>query len=239
MQPQFFVIGGVVLFIASIARPDVAKHAHFNTTRFVRPGYPHLRFARRQLAYLVKTKSLGLTYQRSASFSSVGAFHPGDGNVDGRLHGIGDSDFGIPRCVSGALVMVAGAAVVWRVLAQGTPAISPGEAEFYALTTTVSETVTVRQFFEELGFVFPSGTPSATQVFCDSRTASTLAEHGATSSRTRFIHRRLNFCRFYHDDGVIYVASIRGNKNPANGLTKFTFGDMFRRERAYMLGLPA
>jgi hypothetical protein len=93
----------------------------------------------------------------------------------------------------------------------------------------------VRQFFEELGHVFPS----ATQVFCDSRTARTLAEHGATSSRTRFIHRRFNFCRFYHAEGVIYIASIRGNKNPANGLTKFTFGDMFRRERAYMLGLAA
>ena len=114
-----------------------------------------------------------------------------------------------------------------------TPAIPPGEAEFYGLTTTVSETVTVRQFFEELGYVFPS----ATHVFCDSRTARALAEHGASSARTRFIHRRYHFTRFYVYGGVVHIASVRGNKNPANGLTKFTFGDMFRRERAYMLGM--
>ena len=129
--------------------------------------------------------------------------------------------------------MAAQAAVHWRVLVQHSPALSPGESEFYGLTSAVSEGVSVRQFFEDLGYVFPA----ATQVFCGSRTARALAEHGATTSRTRFIHRRYNFARFYSDNGVVYIAAVRGNKNPANGLTKFTFGDMFRRERRYMLGM--
>ena len=92
------------------------------------------------------------------------------------------------------------------------PSISPGEAEFYALTNTITETVTIRQLIEELGVVFAS----ATQVFSDSRTARTLAEHGATTHRTRFIHRRWHFAKFYEQDGVIKISPIRGAVNPAN-----------------------
>ena len=111
--------------------------------------------------------------------------------------------------------------------------ISPGEAEFYALTNTVTETVTIRQLIEELGVVFAS----ATQVFSDSRTARTLAEHGATTHRTRFIHRRWHFAKFYEQDGVIKISPIRGAVNPANVLTKFTFGSVFIKERKYIMGI--
>ena len=57
------------------------------------------------------------------------------------------------------------------------PSISPGEAEFYALTNTITETVTIRQLIEELGVVFAS----ATQVFSDSRTAT-------SRERRRLLH---------------------------------------------------
>ena len=113
------------------------------------------------------------------------------------------------------------------------PSISPGEAEFYALTNTITETVTIRQLIEELGVVFAS----ATQVFSDSRTARTLAEHGATTHRTRFIHRRWHFAKFYEQDGVIKISPIRGAVNPANVLTKFTFGSVFIKERKYIMGI--
>ena len=78
---------------------------------------------------------------------------------------------------------------------------------------------------------------SATQVFSDSRTARTLAEHGATTHRTRFIHRRWHFAKFYEQDGVIKISPIRGAVNPANVLTKFTFGSVFIKERKYIMGI--
>ena len=65
---------------------------------------------------------------------------------------------------------------------------------------------------------------SATQVFSDSRTARTLAEPGATTHRTRFIHRRWHFAKCYEQVGVIKISPIRGAVNPTNVLTKFTFG---------------
>ena len=63
------------------------------------------------------------------------------------------------------------------------------------------------------------------------------AEHGATTHRTRFIHRRWHFAKFYEQDGVIKISPIRGAVNPANVLTKFTFGSVFIKERRYIMGI--
>jgi hypothetical protein len=91
----------------------------------------------------------------------------------------------------------------------------------------------VRQLLEELGVVFEA----ATQVFCDSKAARLLAVQGASSSRTRHIHRRWHFAVHRTNDGSIYVTALRGSRNPANVLTKLTTGAMLIRERAYVLGM--
>ena len=182
---------------------------------------------------MIKTSTLGPTYRFSECFNATGAFHPGDDTRDTRLHGIGDAAYVLPRGITASCVMLSGAAVQWRVIVQRNPSISPGEAEFYALTSTVTETVTIRQLLEEIGHVFPS----ATHTFSDARTARILAEHGATTPRTRFIDRRYHFVKFYEQDGIIKIMPIRGSRNPANALTKFTFGVMFYHERKYLLGI--
>ena len=114
-----------------------------------------------------------------------------------------------------------------------TRAISPGESEFYALTNAICELVTVRQLVEEFGYVFAT----ASQVFSDAAVARSLAEFGASSRATRFIDRRYKFAEFYTNEGVIGVLPVKGAHNPSNGLSKFTFGIVFVKERAYMMGL--
>ena len=37
--------------------------------------------------------------------------------------------------------------------------------------------------------------------------------------------------------GVIKISPIRGAVNPANVLTKFTFGSVFIKERKYIMGI--
>ena len=41
----------------------------------------------------------------------------------------------------------------------------------------------------------------------------------------------------YEQDGVIKISPIRGAVNPANVLTKFTFGSVFIKERRYIMGI--
>ena len=43
--------------------------------------------------------------------------------------------------------------------------------------------------------------------------------------------------KFYEQDGVIKISPIRGAVNPANVLTKFTFGSVFIKERRYIMGI--
>ena len=174
-------------------------------------------------------------YRASPEFSFVGAWQPGaDESARGVLHGVSDANYGVARSTSGILIMLCGAAVLWRVVVQRSPAISPAEAEFYALSSTVAELVYARQLLEELGHVFSA----ATQCFCDSRAARLMADHGSSTSRTRHVHRRWHFMKFHTDDGDVWIAAIKGLRNPANGLTKFTAGPLFIRERKYM-GLVA
>jgi len=231
---EFFMQGsGVALFVASFARPEAAHHARYCTTRFLSCGFAHRAFLIHLLSYYVNTKELGLNYLQGESFNATGVYCPADDPRDARLHGIGDASYVLPRGVGGSCVMMCGAAVAWRVGVHRAPSISPGEDEFYALTNTITETVTIRQLIEEFGHVFPS----ATFVFSDASTARALAQDANTTARTRFIHRRWFFANFYTDEGVVQIMPIRGGRNPANVLTKFTFGVLFFRERDYLLGL--
>ena len=224
---------GVILFIATFVRAEMSNVAHFLSLYTDKGGLAHLAVARRALGYALRTHAMGLNYRRTTNFNAVGAFQPQDGDgTQGRLHSVGDSDFGEIRSKSGLVVMLAGAAVLWRVVVQRTPAISPSEAEFYQLSTTVAETLHVRQLLEEFGMRFSA----ATQVFCDARAARLLAAHGASTSRTRHIHRRWHFTKFHTDSGEIYVAAVRGSRNPAHILCNLTVGIDFTRARAYLLG---
>jgi hypothetical protein len=188
---------------------------------------------RRLLAYFVKTSHLGLTWRRSSTFDAVGVYSPGDDPATGRLHTLVDSNHAMPRSTGGTLVMLAHAAVSWRINVARAPSISPGESEFYELTNGISETITVRNLIEDFGYVFPS----ATHVFSDARVARALAEHGAASSRTRFIDRRYHFTSFYQDEGSVIIRPVRGVNNASNSLNKFTWGTGFIKDRKYMLGL--
>ena len=78
---------------------------------------------------------------------------------------------------------------------------------------------------------------TASQVFSDAAVARSLAEFGASSRATRFIDRRYKFGEFYVSEGAIAISPCKGVHNPSNGLTKFTFGVVFAKERAYMMGL--
>jgi hypothetical protein len=226
---------GIISFVASTARPDVAWHSHFLSSAVSRPTHALERFADRVLLYLLYTAALVITYRRSATFHSAGMFSPGEGDVQGRPHMATDSNLGTPRSISGWLFMLAGAAVSWRVMAQVDPAISSGEAEFYALSTAIAAAVHVRHLLAELTYVWVS----PMHVFTDSRAARLMVQDGNATHGVRHIDLRWWFANHHVESGHVFVAPVRGNKNPSNGLTKLTTGTLFLAERAYMLGVPA
>ena len=57
-------------------------------------------------------------------------------------------------------------------------------------------------------------------------------------ARTRHIHRRWFFTRYYISAGKVYIQAVKGAFNPANMLTKPSGGAQFKRDRLYLMGSP-
>ena len=128
---------------------------------------------------------------------------------------------------------LAGAAICWGSRAQPQPSLSSTEAELYGLSTAICDLLTTTNLLEEIGYVIAG----PVSVYCDSRGARLLAVDCAAPARTRHIHRRWFFVRYYTDSGKVAIREIKGANNPANFLTKAVGGAAFARDRAYSLGM--
>jgi hypothetical protein len=230
------VLTGCVVFVASFARPDVAFAAHFLSRFRCRPGHVHLKLARRVLGYLSRTRALALTYRKGTEDPASFNFRPMDGkkpDKTGAPHFPVDTDHGVNRSVTGWLFMLAGAAVSWAVRGQLAPALSSTEAELYGLSTGVCDMLTCIYVLEEMGIVFEH----PIKMMTDSQGASLIAADNASLARTRHIHRRWFFVRYYEKEGRLVVVLVKGANNPANFLTKAVGGKPFAEDRAYAMGL--
>ena len=103
----------------------------------------------------------------------------------------------------------------------------------YGLSTAVCDLLVCVNVISELGV----HVEDAVRVLTDSRGAKLLTTDGASSSRTRHIHRRWFFVEHHIDDGAVQITKIRGALNPANFLTKPVGGQAFKDDRAYAMGL--
>ncbi|GMG17193.1 unnamed protein product [Phytophthora fragariaefolia] len=112
---------GSLMYLACGTRPDISV-AVAKLSRFLgNPGEKHWNSGIKVVKYFLKTKNIGILYD-GASSSELVAYSDADwtGNRDDR------------RSVSGMMVMMCGAPVVWRSTFQKTVAQSSTEAEYMA-----------------------------------------------------------------------------------------------------------
>jgi hypothetical protein len=86
---------------------------------------------------------------------------------------------------------------------------------------------------EELQYVWLS----PTLVFTDGRAAKLMVKDGNSTPSVRHIDLKWWFANHHVDVGNVSIATVRGVKNPVNGMTKLTLGTQFLAERSYLLGL--
>ena len=231
---EYGVLTGSIVFIATFSRPDVAFAAHFLAKFLVRPGYVHVRLARRVLGYLSRTRSLAITYRRGGDMAmSFSPLDDGKPDLTGKPHMLADTDHGVERSVTGWLFMYAGAAASWAVRGQMLPSLSSTESELYGLSTGVCDLLVCVQVLEEMTVFFTA----PLSLLTDSRGARLLHLDEASSARTRHVHRRWYFVRHHIDQGRITVSLVKGSLNHANFLTKPVGGASFNADRAYSLGI--
>ncbi|KAE9266726.1 hypothetical protein PR003_g32022, partial [Phytophthora rubi] len=131
---------GSLMYLACGTRPEISV-AVAKLSRFLEnPGEKHWDAGIKVVRYLLKTKDVGIVY---------------DGLLGTQLEAYSDADWADNRddrrSVSGMLLMLCGAPVVWRSTFQKTVALSSTEAEYMALSDCVKECIWMRRLLKDIG----------------------------------------------------------------------------------------
>lgn len=141
------------------------------------------------------------------------------------FHASSDADWGSDldkrRSCSGSVVSMSGAAIAWRSKRQPIVAQSSAESEYIALSYAVKEVMWLKQLARELNI----GIDQQTVVFCDSKSAISLADEEAFRDRTKHIDIKFHYVRDMVKVGAITVQYVSTNIMTADSLTKAVTGE--------------
>ncbi|OWZ06002.1 LOW QUALITY PROTEIN: polyprotein [Phytophthora megakarya] len=197
---------GRLLYITTCTRPDVA-YVVTQLSRFLdNPGLEHWRAAIPVLRYLKTKREFGIVYDRGSGGIKAEAYTDAGwgSNIDDR------------RSVSGVLVMIGNAPVVFKSKFQRTVALSSAEAEYMALSLCTQEVLWGRAMLKDMGHEHPEGT----QVWEDNQGANALVSNARYDARTKHVDIRHHFIRENVEDGTVKIGYIDTKHQLADMLTK-------------------
>ena len=176
--------------------------------------------ALRVLAYLYRTRHLGLRYE---------------GRAHSKLAGYSDSDWGVKHSTSGHTFDLGSATISWASKKQPTVALSSCEAEIMAGSEAAKEAIYLSAFLRELGFDVDEPPP----LHLDNKSAIDLSYNPEHHAKTKHIERRHFFIRECVEDGLIRVPFVSTVDNIADFFTKPLPAKQFYRMRDIIMNVPA
>lgn len=204
---------GSLLYIAQITRPDISFAVN-NVSRFnTKHCAEHWIAVQRIMRYLKLTSRYSLRFV----------------NNDDDLLAYSDADYASDidkrRSCSGFILKYAGAAITWHSKRQEVVALSSTEAEYIALSTAAKEVLWVEQFLNELTKTEKKPVP----IYCDNKSAITLANTDAYRERTKHIDVRHHHVRQCIEEEKIEIFYISTDDMVADPLTKPLNGEKMRK----------
>ncbi len=133
----------------------------------------------------------------------------------------GDKDNRIS--ITGYIIFLLGAAILWKLRAQKSVSLSSTEAEYSALSEAAKEIKCVVQILLSMGI--PVQLTIIVRV--DNMGAIFMTENASTSSRTKHVDTRYHFVREYVGDGFICIVFVRPVDNVWDSFTKNVTGDIY------------
>jgi hypothetical protein len=127
------------------------------------------------------------------------------------------------RSITGYIVFLLGAPILWKSKAQKSVSLSSSEAEYYALSEAAKEIKFVVQILLSMGI--PVKIPVIVRV--DNMGAIFMSENASASSRTKHVDTRYHFVREYVEDGFIRIVFVRTANNVSDSFTKNVTGDVY------------
>ncbi|POM69827.1 Integrase catalytic core protein [Phytophthora palmivora] len=200
---------GMLLYLATTTRPDLA-YVLGQFSRFVaRPTFKHVGTVKRVLHYLAGTQDHGITYTRKLE-------KPSEVVLNGYCDSDWAMDLGARKSTTGFVFTLSNGAIAWMSRHQTIVALSTAEAKYVAACEAAMEAIAVKNILQE---ILPHHTIML-KLGIDNQAAYVMATNPTYSRRTRHIELRWHYVREQVERRAIKLHKVKGEDNPADAFTK-------------------
>lgn len=197
---------GMLLYVSTNTRPDISASVCILAQRVIEPRALDMAEALRTVKYLIGTKDHELHLNNPASQQSLIMFS--DANFgECRLNG---------KSNSGMICFINGGPISWSSRKQSYVALSTCEAEFYAISEAVKETLWLRKLLAE----FTGPITSPTKLYNDNMASISMITNGNFMQRTKYVGVRGHYIADWIKRDVIDLDHCATEYNTADLLTK-------------------
>jgi hypothetical protein len=201
-------IVGSLSYAANMTRIDIAYATSVLSRHLAAPTVRQLHAAKRVLRYLSGTSYLAMIFKEQSlnqpSYPIIAYTDASHAN-----------DLTDRKSTTGSIIKFMGNTICWQSKKQKVVALSSTEAEYYALSSTICESIWVKRWCEEV-----YGLLNPILVLCDNQSAIHLSSHDAIHQQSKHIDTRYHFIRDHIKSGNIVVKWISTIKQEADILTK-------------------
>ena len=240
--------GELIYALVVCCRMDISfaitKLCQYNSN----PALIHYQAAKNVFAYLNNTQDDGLIYWRSKPrmdlpdvSSPIARSNPHDRIptptiTASSLLAYSDSDWGSDashcRSVTGTIILLSGAAVLYTTRYQKAVALSSTEAEFVSASEAGKMAIYMRTLLNDLGLT----QREPTTLMIDNTGAVFMVDAGAPTRRTRHVDIRYFALLKWSDSGQLKAEAIPTDMNISNSLTKATGRIKFHQHADIYMG---
>ena len=214
---SFQSLAGSLLWIMRCTRPDIAFALHAMTRKAHSPTRSDWNLGMRVLRYLIKTKNFKLNL--------------GIKNMDKILclQAYSDADWAASKTdrksVSGIVVMLNGAPIIWQSKKQSIVALSTMEAEYVAAVDAVKAMLGIYEMLTELKCEIKL----PLVVYCDNQAAIAQLSNESSSGRSKHMDLRLKFVQDLVKKNKLKIDYVKTDEQLADFLTKPLTTQVFKR----------
>ena len=205
---------GSLLYLTLGTRPDITESVIKMSQFMVNPSKEHLQKAMYIVKYVASTLNCKIPYTKNEGLIAYA-------DADWASDTVGR------KAVSGNLIMLAGAPILWSSRKQKTTALSSTESEYMSASDCCKQILWVEHLYEELGFNIKS------IILCvDNQGAIFSASNPVVHNRMKHIDIRYHFIRDCIEKEQVILKYIDTNEQLADILTKSLTFDKFREMRS-------
>ena len=205
---------GAVLYASGATRPDVTFAISKLSQYSADPRLVHMNALKRLIRYMMNTCEYKMIYTKTGKLPAVQAY------ADASF----GSDLKTGKSISGYLIFIAGAPVLWMSKRQRCVTTSTSESEYVALSGACREIIYIHGMLTELGLerilLNKTGAPPEIKLGCDSASAIAVSEKPGLSLKSRSIRISYHNVRSCVKEKLIKLVKVKGTENPADMLTK-------------------